>query len=153
MRLRISYYALDDILLLENGSQWKQGANMAEDVVAYADSDRQPAAVELSGARKVLETILFPSKARFPGKPAAPSGHRPDEDEIDRVELPLTIDYDAETDTLILDSGLPKTYKLEIADGLIAYYDGEDEYGKFINAVSLENAANTSPLLRPYLSP
>ena len=150
MKLQISYYALDDILLLENGSQWKQGANMAEDVVAYADSNQQLAAIEISGARRVLQSLLSPHKVKISGKSTTPLDHRPDEDEIDRVELPLVVRYDTEADTLILDSGLPKTYKQEIAEGLVAYYDGEDEYGKYINAVRLENAGK---LLKPYLAP
>ena len=41
MKLQVSYYPSDDILLLENGNQWKFGANIAEDVVAYADTELQ----------------------------------------------------------------------------------------------------------------
>ena len=62
----------------------------------------------------------------------------------------MAVSYDGETDTLTLESGLPTTYGIIIADGLTAFYDGEDEYGKFINAVRLENAAN---LLKQYLLP
>ena len=43
---------------------------------------------------------------------------------------------------------MPTPFEHIIADGLVAFYDGEDEYGKFINAVRLENAAK---LLKPYL--
>ena len=80
----------------------------------------------------------------------ASSGGRPDEDNIDRITLSLFVTYDRETDTLTLASGLPTPFDFAIADGLTAFYDGEDEYGKFINAVRLENAAK---LLKPHLPP
>lgn len=64
--------------------------------------------------------------------------------------MPLTVSYDGKADALTLASGLPTPFQYAIADGLTAFYDGEDEYGKFINAVRLENAAK---LLKPYLSP
>ena len=150
MKLQISYYPSDDILLMRNGNQWKSGGNVAEDVVAYADTEHKPVAIEISGAAKLLRPPLYVGQVK-----AAPQGctvysDRPDEDDIDRVTLPLTVSYDGETDTLTLESGLPTTYGIIIADGLTAFYDGEDEYGKFINAVRLENAGK---LLKQYLSP
>ena len=150
MKLQISYYPSDDILLLENGKQWQHGTNMAQDVVAYADTERQPAAIEISGAKKALESMLCIGQNKTPMQSTAESGHRPDENELDRVTLPLTVSYDTETDTLRLESGLPTTFDIGIADGLVAFYDGEDEYGKFINGIRLENAAK---LLKPYLAP
>ena len=150
MKLQVSYYPSDDILLLENGNQWKFGANIAEDVVAYADTEHKPAAIEISGAKKVLEHLLRVGQTKTAPIVDATPRHRPDEDEIDRVTLPLTVNYDSETDTLTLGSGLPTTFDITIADGLIAYFDGADEHGKFINAVRLENAAK---LLKPYLAP
>ncbi len=150
MKLQISYYPSDDILLMENGKQWKDGANMAEDVVAYADTEHKPAAIEISGAAKLLHLALYTGQTKTVPPSRATSGGRPDEDDIDRVTLPLTVNYDRETDTLTLASGLPTPFDITIADGLIAFYDGEDECGKFINAVRLENAAK---LLKPYLTP
>ena len=150
MKLQISYYPSDDILLLENGRLWMHGANMAKDVVAYADSEHQPAAIEISGAKKVLKPMLCIIQSKTSTQSTAASGHRPGENEIDRVTLPLTVNYDRETDTLTLESGLPTTFDIGIADGLVALYDGEDEFGKFINSIRLENAAK---LLKPYLSP
>ena len=150
MKLRVSYYLSDDILLLENGKKWVSGANMAEDVVTYADSEHDLAAIEISGAKKVLEPMLSIGQIEAVPKASRQWDHRPDEDDIDRVALPLAVSYDNETDTLTMESGLPKTFDIAIADGLTAYYDGEDEDGKFINAVRLENAAK---LLKPYLTP
>lgn len=150
MKLQISYYPSDDILLMQNGNQWKSGANMAEDVVAYADTEHKPAAIEISGATKLLRPALYTGQVKTAPQSCAASDARPDEDDIDRVTLPLTISYDGETDTLTLGSGLPTTYGIIIADGLTAFYDGEDEYGKFINGVSLDNAAK---LLLPHLRP
>ena len=150
MKLQISYYPSDDILLMENGEQWKGGANMAEDVVAYADIEHRPAAIEISGATKLLLQTLYTGQSKTAPQSLAVPGVRPDEDDIDRVTLPLTVSYDRETDTLTLESGLPTPFEQAIADGLVAFYDGEDECGKFINAVRLENAAK---LLKPYLPP
>jgi uncharacterized protein YuzE len=150
MKLQISYYPSDDILLLENDKQWKYCVNMAEDVVTYADTEHKPAAIEISGAKRVLEPLLCIGQIEAAQKVGVTSGHRPDEDEVDRVSLPLTVVYDRDTDTLTLDSGLPTTFEFAIADGLVAYFDGEDESGKFINGVRLENAAK---LLKPYLAP
>ena len=150
MKLQISYYPTDDILLMENGKQWKDGANMAEDVVAYADVEHRPVAIEISGAAKLLRPALYIGQLKTAPQSRAASGGRPDEDDIDRVTLPLTVSYDRETDTLTLESGLPTPFDIAIGDGLVAFYDGEDECGKFINAVRLENAAK---LLKPYLSP
>ena len=150
MKLQISYYPSDDILLMENGKQWKDGANVAEAVVAYADAEYKPAAIEISGAIKLLRPALYTRQLKTAPQSRAASGGRPDEDDIDRVTLPLTVSYDRETDTLTLESGLPAPFDIAIADGLTAFYDGEDECGKFINAVRLENAAK---LLKPYLSP
>ena len=150
MKLQISYYPSDDILLLENGKQWMSGANVAEDVVTYADAERNPVAIEISGAKKVLGPVLNVDKIKTATQCSAAFGVRPNEDDIDRVALPLTVSYNRETDTLTLESGLPTPFDIAIADGLTAFYDGEDEYGKFINAVRLENAAK---LLKPYLSP
>ncbi len=150
MNLKVSYYPSDDILLLENGGQWKDGGNVVENVVAYADAENRPAAIEISGARKLLCQALYAEKENAaPQNFATPAtGERPDESEIDRVCWPLTVNYDRKADTLTLESGLPTTYGIVIADGLTAFYDGEDEYGKFINAVRLENAAN---LAKQYL--
>ena len=150
MKLQISYYPSDDILLLENDKQWKYCVNMAEDVVTYADTEHKPAAIEISGAKRVLEPLLCIGQIEAAQKVGVTSSHRPDEDEVDRVSLPLTVVYDRDTDTLTLDSGLPTTFEFAIADGLVAYFDGEDESGKFINGVRLENAAK---LLKPYLAP
>ena len=150
MKLQVSYYPSDDILLLENGKQWKHGANMAQDVVTYADTEHQPAAIEIAGAKKVLKPMLCPGQSEASTQPSAVSGQRPDEGEIDRVTLPLTVNYDRDTDTLTLESGLPTTFDIGIADGLVALYDGEDELGKFINGIRLENAAKR---LRPFLLP
>ncbi len=150
MKLQISYYPSDDILLMENGKQWKDGANIAEDVVAYADTEHRPAAIEVSGAAKLLCQALYISQIKAAPQSRAAPGVRPDEGDIDRVTLPLTVSYDRKTDTLTLASGLPTPFDITIADGLTAFYDGEDEYSKFINAVRLENAAK---LLKPYLSP
>ena len=150
MKLQISYYPSDDILLMQNGRHWKSGANMAEDVVAYADVERKPVAIEISGAAKLLRPALHTGRAMPAPQSCASSGGRPDEDNIDRITLPLFVTYDMETDALTLDSGLPTPFEHIIADGLTAFYDGEDEGGKFINAVRLENAAK---LLKPYLSP
>ena len=136
--------------MLENDKQWKYCADMAEDVVTYADTEQKPAAIEISGAKKVLKPLLCIDQIEAAQKVGATSGHRPDEDGIDRGSLPLTVIYDRDTDTLILDSGLPTTFEFAIADGLIAYFDGEDEFGKFINGIKLENAAK---LLKPYLTP
>ena len=150
MKLQISYYPSDDILLMENGKQWRDGANMAEDVVAYADLEHKPSAIEISGAAKWLSSALYTGQLKTAPRSRAASGDRPDEDGIDRVTLPLTVSYDRETDTLTLESGLPTPFDITIADGLVVFYDGEDECGKFINAVRLENAAK---LLKPYLAP
>jgi uncharacterized protein YuzE len=150
MKLQISYYPSDDILLLENGKQWMSGANVAEDVVTYADAERNPVAIEISGAKKVLGPVLNVDKIKTATQCSAAFGVRPNEDDIDRVALPLTVIYDGGTDTLTLECGLPMIYEQAIADGLLALYDGEDEYGKFINGIRLENAAK---LLKPYLAP
>ena len=150
MKLQISYYPSDDILLMENGKQWKGGTNMAEDVVAYADAEHKPAAIEISGAAKLLRPTLYVGQVKTAPQSCVASGGRPDEDDINRVTLPLAVAYDRETDTLTLASGLPAPFQCTIADGLTAFYDGEDEYGKFINAVRLENAAK---VLKPFLSP
>ena len=150
MKLKISYYPTDDILLMENGKQWRDGASMAEDVVAYADTEHNPVAIEISGATKLLRPALDDRQAKTSPQSRATFGVRPDEYDIDRITLPLAVSYDVETDTLTLGSGLPAPFQCAIADGLTAFYDGEDEYGKFINAVRLENAAK---LLKPYLSP
>ena len=151
MNLKISYYPSDDILLLENGGQLKDGGNVVENVVAYADAENRPAAIEISGARKLLCQALYAEKesAAPQHSPTPATGGRPDESEIDRVCWPLTVNYDRKADTLTLASGLPAPFQCTIADGLTAFYDGEDEYGKFINAVRLESAAE---LLKPYLS-
>ena len=150
MKLQISYYPSDDILLMENGKQWKDGSNIAEDVVAYADTEHRPAAIEISGAAKLLRPALYARQLKTAPQSLAAPGARPDEYDIDRVTLPLTVSYDRETDTLTLESGLPTPFDFTIADDLTAFYDGEDEYGKFINGIRLENAAK---LLKPYLAP
>jgi uncharacterized protein YuzE len=150
MKLQISYYPSDDILLLENDKPWKYCADMAESVLTYADTEKNPAAIEISGAKRVLEPLLRIGQIEAERKVGATSGHRLDEGEVDRSSLPLTVIYDKDTDTLTLASGLPTTFDFAIADGLIAYFDGEDELGKFVNGIKLENAAK---LLKPYLAP
>ena len=149
MKLQISYYPSDDILLMGNGKKWRSGSNVAEDVVAYADDEHRPAAIEISGAAKLLLPPLSGHIKAAPQSCCAP-GDRPDEGDIDRIILPLAVAYDKETDVLTLESSLPTPFDVTVADGLTAFYDGEDEYGKFINAVRLENAAK---LLKPYLAP
>ena len=149
MKLQISYYPSDDILLLNNGTPWAWGADVAKDVIVYADAEFNPVATEVSGASRLLRPALYTAQfAKVAPPSCATSDGRPDEDDLDRVTLPLTVSYNRKTDTLTLDSGLPTPFNIAIADGLTAFYDGEDEYGKFINAVRLENAAK---LLKPYI--
>ena len=61
MKLLISYYPSDDILLMENGRQWKNGSNMAQDVVAYADVERKPVAIEISGLQSCCVRLCIPA--------------------------------------------------------------------------------------------
>lgn len=150
MKLQISYYPRDDILLMQNGNLWKDGGNIAENVIVYADPENRPAAIEVSGAAKLLRPILNAGQLKATSQNCRASEGRPEEDGLDRVTLPLTVSYDREADALTLECGLPTPFNIAIADGLTAFYDGEDEYGKYINAVRLENAAK---LLKPYLAP
>lgn len=150
MNLKVSYYPTDDMLLLENGKQWRDGSSIAENVVVYSDSESKPAAIEVSGAAKLLRPILNAGELRVMPRNCGSSVDRPDEDDLDRVNLALTVSYDREVDILTLECGLPTPFDIAIADGLTVFYDGEDEYGKFINAVKLQNAAK---LLKPYLAP
>ena len=150
MKLQVSYYPSDDILLLDNGCSWAWGSDVANGVIVYADAVHNPVAIEVSGAAKLLRPILNAGKSKAAPRNCGSPGDRPDEDGLDRVSLPLTVSYDGEVDTLTLQSGLPTPFEQVIADGLWVYYDGEDEYGKYVNAVRLENAAK---LLKPYLSP
>ena len=146
MKLQISYYESDDILLMRNGHSWADGASVAECVVVYADAKHNPVAVEVSGAASLLRPVLYGGKP--PMQPQ--SCERPDEATLDRDALRLIVRYDREDDVLALESGLPMPFEQAIADGLTALYDGEDEYGKFVNGVRLKNAAK---LLKPYLFP
>ena len=138
MELQISYYKSSDTLLMQNGHQWADGGNVVENVVAFADAKKNPVAIEVSGAASLLCPILYGGKlvAKMEGRNE--SHDRPDEVDLDRVVLPLIVRYDQDKDVLTIESGLPTPFNLTIADGLLAFYDGEDEYGKFINAVRLE---------------
>ena len=149
MNLQISYYKSGDILLLQNGQRWGCGSNVAKNLVAYADGDREIVGIEVSGAVVLLSKTLY-GKREITGR-AVPVEFpaRPDEADLDRVSLPLSVNYDPEMDELVLESGLPTPFEQTIADGLTAFYDGEDEYGKYINAVRIENAGK---LLKPYLA-
>ena len=60
----------------------------------------------------------------------------------------LLIDYDPEVDILTLWNGTPASMGSPIAEGLMVFYDEEEEGDPQI--VTLENAA---ALLRPYLFP
>ena len=150
MKLKISYFPSDDILLMDNGCPRAWGTDVAKNVIVYTDNEHKPAAIEISGATKLLCPVLYAKRVKSAPRDCTVSSDRPDEDDIDRFTLPLTVSYDGETDTLTLESGLPTPFEQVIADGLIAFYDGEDQYGKFINAVRLENAAS---VLKPYLAP
>ncbi len=150
MKLQISYYESDDILLMQNGYSWADGAGVAECVVAYADARHNPVAVEVSGAASLLRPVLYGGKLPMPPESCEGPDGRPDEATLDRDALRLIVRYDRDADVLALESGLPMPFEQAIADGLTAFYDGEDEYGKFVNGVRLENAAR---LLEPYLAP
>ena len=149
MKLLISYSESLDILLMQNGNSWTDGANIAENVVAFANKGN-PVAVEVSGAASLLRPILF--EGRLPAQSEICQGiqGRPDEVDIDRHSLPLTIRYAPKPDVLYMECGLPMPFEQTIADGFTVFYDGEDKHGKFINGIRLENAAK---LLKPYLSP
>ena len=150
MELLISYYKSNDILLLQNGRLWTGGFNFAENAVVYADDDRNIVGVEVSGAAGLLHQSIYSNKWKTgKGNPKGDS-RRPDEIDLDRTSLPLSVKYDPEKDELTLQSGLPTPFEQVIAEGLVVLYDGEDEDGKFINAIRLENAAK---LLNPFLSP
>ena len=150
MELQISYYKSDDILLLQTGQLWTEGSNVAENVVVYADGERNIVGVEISGAAHLLHTTIIGKKWKAGRENAKETSRRPDETSLDRTSLPLSVNYDPEMDELILKSGLPTPFEHTIADGLVVYYDGEDEFGKFINAVKLANASKLlSPLLMP----
>lgn len=148
MKLQISYYHSPDLLLMQNGRPWTDGANIAENVVAFADAQRNPVAVEISGAASLLRPVLYGGEpSPKPEKPKRIHG-RPDEVDLDRTSLPLIIRYDRKADILAMESGLPIPFRLIIADNLAVFYDGQDERGKFVNGIRLENAAK---LLKPYL--
>lgn len=150
MKLQISYYPSDDILLMQNGCSWAWGGDVASGVIVYSDAGHNPVAIEVSGAAKLLRPLLKAGQPKAAPRECGASESRPDEDALDRVCLPLTISYDEEVDAMTLECGLPTPFGIAIADGLTAFYDGEDEYGKYINAVRLENAAK---LLKPHLAP
>ena len=149
MKLLISYSESLDILLMQNGNSWTDGANIAENVVAFANKGT-PVAVEVSGAASLLRPVLF--EDCLPDQPETCQSiqGRPDEVDIDRHSLRLMIRYDPKADVLSMECGLPMPFGQTIADGFTVFYDGEDKYGKFINGVRLENATK---LLKPYLSP
>ena len=149
MQLQIAYYAAPDILLLQNGRNWNSGGNVVKDVIAYVDSERNPVAIEVSGAGSLLRHILFGDESSTAAESRKSFKSRPNEIDLDRVSLPLRIKYDRGIDVLTMECGLPTKFEQAIADGLTAYYDGEDEHGKFINSIRLENAAK---LLKPYLT-
>ena len=150
MKLQISYYPSDDILLLNNGSPWAWGADVAKDIIVYADAELNPVAIEVSGPSSLLRPVLYEGRPGVSAPNCEDLRGRPPEIDLDRMQLRAIVKYDQTTDTLNLECGLPALFQGTIADGLTAFYDGEDEYGKFINAVRLENAAK---LLKPYLSP
>jgi hypothetical protein len=150
MKLQISYYKFPDILLMQNGRQWSSGGNVAEDVVAFVDAERNPVAIEVSGAGSLLRQVLYGNEPSPKAERNKSLHGRPDEIELDRTGLPLMVNYDRQSDVLTIETGLPMPFRQAIADGLVALYDGEDDFGKFINGVRLENAAK---LLKPYLSP
>ena len=150
MNLQISYYKSGDILLLQNGQRWAGGSNVAKDLVAYADGDREIVGIEVSGAVVLLSKTLYGKREMTGRADPVEFPARPDEADLDRVSLPLSVNYDPQMNELVLESGLPTPFEQTIADGLTAFYDGEDEYGKFINAVRIENAGK---LLKPYLAP
>ena len=150
MKLQISYYPSDDILLLDNGRPWAWGSDVANGVIVYADAEHNPVAIEVSGLSSLLRPFLYEGRSADSMSDCEGLCSRPDEIDLDRMQLQLVVKYDHADDALTLESGLPTPLEITIADGLTAFYDGEDEYGKFINAVRLENAAK---LLKPYLSP
>ncbi len=150
MKLKISYYPTDDILLMENGRPWAWGADVAKDVIVYADARHNPVAIEVSSPGSLLRPVLYEGRPDVSAPNCEGLHSRPDEIDLDRMQLQLVVKYDRAADALTLECGLPTPFQCAIADGLTAFYDGEDEYGKFINAVRLENAAK---LLKPYLSP
>ena len=150
MELQISYYKSDDILLMQNGQHWAAGSNVAENVVAYADDDRNIVGIEISGAAALLGKAIHSKKARTEREEPMELLARPDEVDLDRVSLPLSVSYDSAKDELTLHSRPPAPFEQVIADGLCAYYDGEDRFGKFVNGVRLEHAYE---LLKPYLAP
>ncbi len=150
MKLRISYYPSDDILLLNNGSPWAWGADVAKDVIVYADSELNPVAIEVSGPGSLLRPVLYEGRPGVSASSCEKLRDRPAEIDLDRMQLQPIVKYDRTADALTLECGLPTRFQCTIADGLTVFYDGEDEYGKFINAVRLENAAK---LLKPYLTP
>ncbi len=142
MKLQISCYKSSDILLMQNGHSWADGASIAEHIVAFADTGRNPVAIEVSGAASLLRPVLYEGWLPTPPESCASIHGRP--------ALRLIVKYDREADVLTMESGLPMPFEQTIADGLTVFYDGEDEYGKFVNGVKLEDAAG---LLEPYLSP
>ena len=149
MKLLIAYNKSLDILLMHNGNSWTDGANIAENVVAFANKGN-PVAVEVSGAASLLRPVLFEDCLTAQPEICQGIRGRPDEVDIDRHSLRLIIRYDSRADMLSMECGLPMPFEHTIADGFSVFYDGEDKYGKFINGIRLENAAK---LFKPYLSP
>ena len=145
MKLKISYCQSLDMLLLENGLSWTDGANVTENVVAFADAQRNPVTVEVSGAASLLRPVLYADEP--PPESRDKIRGRPEEVDLDRAALRLIIRYDRKADVLFMESGLPMPFQQPVADGLAVFYDGEDACGKFVNGVRLENAAK---LLKPY---
>ena len=150
MELQVSYYESDDILLLQNGHLWTDGSNVAENVIAYADCERNIVAVEVSGAADKVRKAFLDGKSNTRKDRVKHALNRPDETELERAAITLSVFYDPVNDSLTLASGLPTPFEQTIADGLVALYDGEDEFGKFVNGIRLERA---SVVLNPYLSP
>jgi hypothetical protein len=150
MKLNISYYPSDDILLLDNGCPRAWGTDVANNVIVYADAGHNPVAIEVSGPSSLLWPVLYEDRSTESMSDSEGLCSRPDENNLDRMQLRLVVKYDRVADVLTLECGLPTPFDVAIADGLTAFYDGEDEYGKYINAVRLENAAK---LLKPYLPP
>ena len=94
MKLQISYYQSLDILLMQNGHPWTDGANVAENVVVFADDERNTVAVEVSEAASLLRQVLYGSQLSRAPQSCAIARARLDEVDLDRPNLPLIIRYD-----------------------------------------------------------
>ncbi len=166
----VIYSSPNEVLFIENGEPSVVSDTIAEQVVAFYDKDSDDArtrvvAIRIDWAEWVLKPFVYAVLTRYGIEPESdpdldnrmirrfrkttvPGKANPVEVEMEPVYLP-NVSYNPQSQVLLIESGEPHVGGEEIAQGVLVFYDKDDDDARTTAvAVRIDDAER---VLKPFV--